>query len=280
MTLTDRDSGQRYDVIITANQSSIADSFRIRAQPQGSCSQFVPANVNNTRGILYYKDKPTTPQTSALVASPDENCLDMPSASLVPWVPKDVSSPVWDKVEEVGLNFPKPATALFRWTLNTTSMLVSWEDPTLLQVYNNQTNFTRSSGVIELPYKDQWVYLMINTTVPVTHPIHLHGHDFSILAQGSGLWNGSIVTKNPPRRDTAMLPASGYLLLAFQTNNPGAWLMHCHIGWHIEEGFALQFIERYDEIRNLIDYNELQGICGPWDAYDKTKKIVQNDSGV
>ena len=35
--------------------------------------------------------------------------------------------------------------------------------------------------------------------------------------------------KNPPRRDVATLPARGYFVIAFITDNPGAWLMHCHI---------------------------------------------------
>lgn len=29
---------------------------------------------------------------------------------------------------------------------------------------------------------------------------------------------------NPVRRDVTMLPAAGWLLLAFKTDNPGAWL--------------------------------------------------------
>lgn len=29
---------------------------------------------------------------------------------------------------------------------------------------------------------------------------------------------------NPVRRDVAMLPAAGWMLLAFKTDNPGAWL--------------------------------------------------------
>lgn len=31
------------------------------------------------------------------------------------------------------------------------------------------------------------------------------------------------------RRDVASLPGGGYLVLAFKTDNPGSWLMHCHI---------------------------------------------------
>ncbi len=26
-----------------------------------------------------------------------------------------------------------------------------------------------------------------------------------------------------------MLPAGGWLVIAFPTDNPGAWLLHCHI---------------------------------------------------
>lgn len=63
-----------------------------------------------------------------------------------------------------------------------------------------------------------------------------------------------------------MLPASGYLFIAFQTDNPGVWVrssrficvdpcsrsalqvMHCHIAWHVSEGLSLQLVERQSEI--------------------------------
>jgi hypothetical protein len=74
-----------------------------------------------------------------------------------------------------------------------------------------------------------------------------------------------------------MLPSDGYLLLAFQTDNPGAWLMHCHIGWHTSEGLAIQFIERYSEIRGTIkDYSSMKSTCDNWDAWQTFPDI---DSG-
>jgi FtsP/CotA-like multicopper oxidase with cupredoxin domain len=121
---------------------------------------------------------------------------------------------------------------------------------------------------------------MINTSIPVTHPIHLHGHDFFVLAQGSNPWDGGVNTNNPPRRDTAMLVGNGYLLIGFETDNPGAWLMHCHIGWHTDEGFALQFLEREREIDPLIDFDALQDNCASWNTYDATYNIDQEDSGI
>lgn len=40
----------------------------------------------------------------------------------------------------------------------------------------------------------------------------------------------------------------GYTVIGFQTDNPGVWLMHCHIIWHVDGGLALQYVERPDEI--------------------------------
>ena len=106
--------------------------------------------------------------------------------------------------------------------------------------------------------------------------------DFHVLAQGSGTYSSSssLNLSNPPRRDTALLPASGYLVLAFQTDNPGAWLMHCHIGWHTSEGFALQFIERYDEIAAITNTTVLKDNCENWSSYQTDNLIAQEDSGI
>lgn len=55
------------------------------------------------------------------------------------------------------------------------------------------------------------------------HPFHLHGHDFYILAQGFGAYTPvtKLNRKNPPRRDTATMAGSGYLVIAFENDNPG-----------------------------------------------------------
>lgn len=53
--------------------------------------------------------------------------------------------------------------------------------------------------------------------------------------------------------------------------------MNCHIVWHTSEGFALQLIERHDEIKDLIDYRTLDENCAAWTAYDSTYGIEQED---
>ena len=77
-----------------------------------------------------------------------------------------------------------------------------------------------------------------------------------------------------------MLPAAGYLFLAFETDNPGAWLMHCHIGWHTSDDFAIKSLERHSEIRPLIDDRVLESTSDDWDAYVEANSVVQNDSGI
>jgi len=111
----------------------------------------------------------------------------------------------------------------------------------------------------------------------------LYGHDFFILDSGEDATYDTSVTlntDNPPRRDMATLPVSGYFVIAFLTDNPGAWLVHCHIGWHTSEGLALRFVERYTEIAGLIDYDTLMGRCSTWNAYVNSNSIVEDDSVV
>ena len=274
-TVLDIGMGQRYDIIVTADQADTADNFWLRAIPQSACSD--NDNSDDIRGIVYYGDSPSTPSTTAY--SYEDSCDDE-TDNLVPYISKTVESQLSTNEEDVtaGIN----TDSLFRWYLNSTTMVVEWENPTLEQILAGNTTYDTSDAVLELPDANVWTYLVIETTLAVPHPIHLHGHDFSVLAQGTGTYSSSVTFNldNPPRRDTAMLPASGYLVLAFETDNPGAWLMHCHIGWHTSEGFALQFIERYDEIAALTNETRLTTGCDNWTTFSEEASIEQEDSGV
>ncbi|KAF2023523.1 hypothetical protein EK21DRAFT_118669 [Setomelanomma holmii] len=274
-TVLDIGMGQRYDIIVTADQASVADSFWLRAIPQSACSN--NDNSADIRGIIYYGDSTTTPTTSAYDY---EDSCDDETDNLSPYISKTVETQSSTKEESATVAFN--SDSLFRWYLNSTTMVVDWSDPTLMQVLNGNTTYETSNAVIEMPTADEWVYIVVETTLAVPHPIHLHGHDFFVLAQGSGTYSSSTTLNlsNPPRRDTAMLPASGYLVMAFETDNPGTWLMHCHIGWHTSEGFALQFIERYDEIAALTNSTRLTSGCSSWDSYESANSIEQEDSGV
>lgn len=268
---------QRYDVIIKADQADVADKFWMRAVPQTDCSK--NNSTDNIRGIVYYGNAQGTPSTTGYNTT--TGCIDE-SGGLSPVVSKTVSQD-FSYYENETVTLGKDSAGLYIWQVNNLSMQVDWENPTLLQVYNDETNWSSTEGVIEIDEANQWVYILVQSSLPVPHPMHLHGHDFFVLAQGTGSYDPSTVVSNfnnPARRDTAMLLGGGYLLLAFQTDNPGAWLMHCHVGYHAVAGLAIQFVEQYSKIRDLIDYKALSQTCNSWDHWQTSQHLVEFDSGI
>ncbi|GLJ26186.1 hypothetical protein SUGI_0502410 [Cryptomeria japonica] len=79
------------------------------------------------------------------------------------------------------------------------------------------------------------------------HPIHLHGYDFYIVGEGFGNYNPRTDPQNfnlidPPQRNTVAVPVNGWAAIRFVADNPGAWLMHCHLDVHITWGLAMVFL--------------------------------------
>ena len=128
--------------------------------------------------------------------------------------------------------------------------------------------------------------------------MHLHGHDFAILKTGnnsiddfaSGKAFQNLTYNNPPRRDVVQIVAGGYVIIAFKADNPGSWLMHCHIAWHASAGLALQILERQDElIKILSPPNKLVQTrkgCETWATWFANKNnlwdkdVFQDDAGI
>jgi hypothetical protein len=110
----------------------------------------------------------------------------------------------------------------------------------------------------------------------------MHGHDFWVLAAETGIFDGNTTvfnTANPSRRDVATLPANGYLAIAFQLDNPGAWLVHCHIAWHASQGLSLEFVESQAQIEvDPVSRGIFDDTCTSWKAFKPL--WPQEDSGI
>ncbi|HEY7610741.1 MAG TPA: multicopper oxidase family protein [Alphaproteobacteria bacterium] len=78
------------------------------------------------------------------------------------------------------------------------------------------------------------VFDLKNDTV-FDHPIHLHGHTFRILSR-----NGKALTA-PPLTDTILMSQQESAEIAFVADNPGDWMLHCHILEHQEAGMGAVF---------------------------------------
>ncbi|GFP79019.1 laccase-14 [Phtheirospermum japonicum] len=79
------------------------------------------------------------------------------------------------------------------------------------------------------------------------HPMHLHGYSFYVVGSGNGNFNRSMdpLSYNlvdPPLVNTIAVPTNGWTAIRFRANNPGVWLMHCHLERHVSWGMVMAFI--------------------------------------
>ncbi|CAG8029710.1 unnamed protein product [Penicillium nalgiovense] len=92
------------------------------------------------------------------------------------------------------------------------------------------------------------VEIVINNRHNNLHPWHLHGHHFQVLQRtpvDGGFYNGltSNVSTTPIKRDTIMVQNNGHTVIRFRADNPGVWMLHCHVEWHVESGLMATIIE-------------------------------------
>ncbi|KAJ2064191.1 hypothetical protein GGH13_006191, partial [Coemansia sp. S155-1] len=85
--------------------------------------------------------------------------------------------------------------------------------------------------------------------------MYLHGHAFQIIELGSlvnqlePVLRYSEKCNAPMKRDTFVVPVDHYAKLRFRADNPGVWLLHCHMDVHFGMGMALTFFEAPDVLR-------------------------------
>lgn len=104
--------------------------------------------------------------------------------------------------------------------------------------------------------KGDIVQIVVNNLDAAIHPFHLHGHQFQVCerpASGKGVYtgHGRNFPAVPPKRDTLAVNAGSYAVIRFQAENPGVWLFHCHIEWHVVMGLIATIIEAPQELAGL-----------------------------
>jgi FtsP/CotA-like multicopper oxidase with cupredoxin domain len=75
---------------------------------------------------------------------------------------------------------------------------------------------------------------LMNHTM-MAHPIHLHGHHFQVVGIAKQKLAGAV-------RDTVLIPAMGTVRIAFDADNPGRWLYHCHNLYHMAAGMMSELV--------------------------------------
>lgn len=186
----------------------IGERYDVLITGKGSGSHWIRATTgqNNTiRAVLRYGDKaPLEPTTPPQAWQPRF------------LAPSQLASPKSINLESVAyreipmvIAGPMP---VYRWSING-------------DVYPKSTPIKIK--------KDEWIRMRFVNRTNMEHPFHIHGHSFYILGTPDEL-----NLSNPPLKDTINLWPNMEQVIQWKATNPGNWIFHCHIEWHLAGGMA------------------------------------------
>lgn len=73
------------------------------------------------------------------------------------------------------------------------------------------------------------IAIMMHNMTAMSHPMHLHGHHFQVVAINGKKIQGAM-------RDTVLVPPNAAVTVVFDADNPGNWAFHCHHLYHMNAG--------------------------------------------
>ncbi|KAK9286359.1 hypothetical protein L1049_014753 [Liquidambar formosana] len=107
--------------------------------------------------------------------------------------------------------------------------------------------FGTKVNVLEYNSSVELILQGTNVLASDNHPIHLHGYSFYVVGWGFGNFNPredplryNLV--DPPEETTVGVPKNGWVAIRFTADNPGVWLMHCHLERHTSWGMSMMFL--------------------------------------
>lgn len=163
--------GQRYDVLITANQAVGNYWFNVTYSGTGACGTSnnpAPASIFSYTGAP--AGNPTTPGTKPA----DTYCSD--NTNFAPVVSRTVSTPTFPSSapQNFNITFSAANNPTVFWNVNGNSMQVQWGNPTLAYVRDGNSNFPVRENLVTLNTSNVWSTWVINNFTPIPHPMHLH----------------------------------------------------------------------------------------------------------
>ncbi|KAL8627715.1 hypothetical protein Q9189_006582 [Teloschistes chrysophthalmus] len=270
--------GQRTDVLVKATMPANSAVF-MRSNITQHCST---ANQPNAVAAIYYEkaDQTKTPKSTATVFD-DSKCGNDDLKKTRPLFPFPALQNA-ATTQNIDITFGPNATNHNLWYMNKQTFRANYDHPVFLLAAAGNTSY---------PYDPQWnvynfgsnasVRLIVKNNFPALHPMHLHGHNFFVLAEGTGTWDGRIT--NYPftnRRDVQMVQPNGYLVLQYDTDNPGVWPFHCHIAWHVSGGLYVNLMEQPEGIKKRNVPQIMAQTCRDWSEYSGHNVVEQIDSGL
>lgn len=145
-------SGQRYDIIVEADAA--VGNYWMRAIYQTWCNGVDNDNKDNILGIVRYEGSDATQDPTSTISSQiNDSCGDEDYDKLVPHLALDVGTAVQEK--NLNIQWYYELSLVFHWTVNTTPLLLDWQEPTNMMIYRNESVFPTKYNVQDVPFVDE-----------------------------------------------------------------------------------------------------------------------------
>ena len=219
--------------------------------------------------------------------------------------------------EVLPLEFKPNMTGYLLWYMANRTFRANYNDPILLEAKLGNLDFPDIRNVHDYGSNSSLRFIVENTGNQ-PHPMHMHGHNMYVLAEGSctsnasvfgdasgvtqpgqsnttvasnkrtangeygNCWDGTVTNPgNPQRRDVQMLLPGSYIVVQWDQDNAGAWPFHCHIAWHLGAGFVWSIIEQPAGIRREMEIPAVMAqTCRDWAAWSGQHVVGQIDDGL
>ncbi|WP_133128846.1 multicopper oxidase family protein [Legionella nagasakiensis] len=182
----------------------------------------VIVTIPEAGGVFPILGKPegTNQQTGLLLATPSATIPQLSETA-------SVTMPALNNGQEMKLHAmhplpPKPVTRTLNYQLGGNMQNYVW---TLNhEIWPLIKPLTISQG--------DRVELVFTNNTGMAHPMHYHGHVFQVTEiNGKPLANG-------PLRDSILVLPHQTVKVQYDADNPGIWIMHCHVLYHLITGMA------------------------------------------
>ena len=247
---------QRYSVLLTARPDA-SENFAIVSVMDEELFDVIPDDQNsNVTGWLVYDDsKPLPKATTVDELDAFDDFVLRPVDRLGLFHEPDQSIILDVKMDNLGdganyaffndVTYVAPKVPSLYSALSVGGELAS--DP---RVYGKYT----SAHVLG---HNEVVQIVLNNGDDGTHPFHLHGHNFQLVhrsEEDAGVFIDDESIKFPSvpmRRDTVLVRGNGNIVIRFRSDNPGVWLFHCHIEWHMDQGLIATIVEAPAQLQGM-----------------------------
>lgn len=246
--------GQRYSVLIHTKNST-EQNYAIMQKFDDTMLDTIPSDLRlNCTSFMMYNDS---------LAKPDEHIVDsldflddfylvpMNETEILPDPDHQITLDVVmdNLIDGVNYAFFNNITYLQPKVPTLMTALSAGDNATDATVYGGNTN----TFVLE---KDEIVEIVVNNLDTGIHPFHLHGHVFQTIVRDRTYDSDAgedphaydpddhaPFPQYPMARDTIFLRPQSNFVIRFKANNPGVWIFHCHIEWHLLQGLAIVLVE-------------------------------------